>query len=530
MRLFPFCFLIILILCLSSVKSDNIQGTLAINGGLIINFTSPTETSGSIIHRSSIQINVTASSSGIELENITIRLYNSTRSLINSSSRNNFCYQETANVSTVCGGLDTGNYVVANQYFYINYTKPVNTIRAIWQVKHGNSTNANAYNITLPAGCMSNNTIALRIYSGGDSNPNSYPQCYNYTSSTWITVGNSWTSSGDSTWSSSGSIELYDGDWGTYSIYKLAGAGSWKNSIDENYNGKIYEEAMIWNFQFSGFTNLADGLYLFNATVYDNGNSSSTETRNVTLTPEVTPDTRGGGGGGGSYGGCSTSWSCTAWNICLGGKQTRTCSKLNEFCNATSSKPLEQRLCYASSIAKGKSNGTRQVLFDINIKAINKEVLSGKNLNVIVGLINLGVSGRVNASLYYKILDSNNAEVYSESEIVPVETQLEFIKEVDISFLPAGNYKITADMIYKGQKEPAHAEALFTIGKPGGITGAVLGAMTSSTGIVVIALIAGLSISMIIVSNLLKKARLAKIKALRMNKSKAIMLKSLYKS
>ncbi|MEM2954772.1 MAG: hypothetical protein QW625_02375, partial [Candidatus Nanoarchaeia archaeon] len=51
-----------------------------------IHFVSPTETSGSIINRNYIQVNVTASDSGTSLKNITIYLYNSTGSLINSTN------------------------------------------------------------------------------------------------------------------------------------------------------------------------------------------------------------------------------------------------------------------------------------------------------------------------------------------------------------------------------------------------------------------------------------------------------------
>ncbi|MEM5772357.1 MAG: hypothetical protein QXO65_02480, partial [Candidatus Aenigmatarchaeota archaeon] len=52
----------------------------------LIQFVSPTETNGSIIYRNYIQVNVTASDSGSGLKNITIYLYNSTGSLINSSN------------------------------------------------------------------------------------------------------------------------------------------------------------------------------------------------------------------------------------------------------------------------------------------------------------------------------------------------------------------------------------------------------------------------------------------------------------
>src|SRR3989304_4727948 len=74
------------------------------------------------------------------------------------------CYQEFANVSTVCGGINTGNYLVTNDsnqgYFYINYTKPINFIGALWQVKHGNNSQNIQYNITIPDDCI-NSTLQL---------------------------------------------------------------------------------------------------------------------------------------------------------------------------------------------------------------------------------------------------------------------------------------------------------------------------------------------------------------------------------
>jgi hypothetical protein len=107
-----------------------------------------------------------------------------------------FCYQESANVSTGCGGLDTGSYVFSpwkgyeygdwvdtsnvidgdwNTYgsdtegtgsgiLLINYTKPAGaTSDSLWQVKDGNGTD----NLTIPYDCLSYdpNTLQLRIVS-----------------------------------------------------------------------------------------------------------------------------------------------------------------------------------------------------------------------------------------------------------------------------------------------------------------------------------------------------------------------------
>ena len=59
--------------------------------------------------------------------------------LILSLGFSDACYQETANVSTACGGLSTGSYSDnTTSIFYINYTKPSQTTNSsLWQVKHG---------------------------------------------------------------------------------------------------------------------------------------------------------------------------------------------------------------------------------------------------------------------------------------------------------------------------------------------------------------------------------------------------------
>ncbi|MBU1252662.1 MAG: hypothetical protein KJ905_00315 [Nanoarchaeota archaeon] len=48
------------------------------------------------------------------------------------------------------------------------------------------------------------------------------------------------------------------------------------------------------------------------------------------------------GGGGGSS--CTTTWECTEWSRCLNGIETRTCTKLKDYCSAFQ-KPLESTTC-----------------------------------------------------------------------------------------------------------------------------------------------------------------------------------------
>lgn len=54
-----------------------------------------------------------------------------------------------------------------------------------------------------------------------------------------------------------------------------------------------------------------------------------------------------GGGGSGTITVCNTQWSCSDWNECIGGEQTRICSYPEGVCAPTSEKPTEAQLCIA---------------------------------------------------------------------------------------------------------------------------------------------------------------------------------------
>ena len=171
-----------------------------------------------------------------------------------------WCYQETANVSTACGGLSTGTYATDNDgtseaigHFYINYSKPATATTAKWQVKHGKNYTA-PYNITINQSCFDAfaNQISVRIKSWYVDTPNSYSQPYCYNGSAWIEVGTQ--KSGTVV---SGSTEtafkyLYDGDWTTFAHASNFQPGVWTgfdiDGLNPSYGGRdIYEEAMIWN-------------------------------------------------------------------------------------------------------------------------------------------------------------------------------------------------------------------------------------------------------------------------------------------
>ncbi len=165
-----------------------------------------------------------------------------------------WCYQETANVSTVCGGLDTGSYGLEGYYFYINYTKPAGaTNNSNWQVKHADY---GIYNVTgIPADCWAQDPLQFRANSDNVlSSISSNVQCN--TGSGWQTIGQSYSascSSGMSWGTCELGYRLYDGNWNTYASYEN---GGWPDSdyywcdtpkcSSPDIAMRFYEEGMWW--------------------------------------------------------------------------------------------------------------------------------------------------------------------------------------------------------------------------------------------------------------------------------------------
>lgn len=164
------------------------------------------------------------------------------------------CYQEFTNVSTACGGLDTGSYEFVGEFgsivnpakygidgnyntytvsypvvglnssgaIYINYTKPDNVHRSsLWQLKY--LTNGNpAINFTIPQNCFeySNDWLLFRINSTIDI------------LNDWITIN----------------ATCYNGV--TYSnIYYYN-----DTSLTFEPTPVIYEEGMYWRYNITEFT------------------------------------------------------------------------------------------------------------------------------------------------------------------------------------------------------------------------------------------------------------------------------------
>ena len=159
-----------------------------------------------------------------------------------------WCYQETANVSSVCDTITTPNNGTYNQddpSVYMNYTKPVGALNtSLWQVKHGNLT---TYNVSLPGWCWNYSSTNLQLRLSSVTGFSSYGQCYN---GTWNTISNISSIAGGSADFANGDWHsVIDGNWSSHAV-RVSVLG-WKiapNDADSGVFYRIYEEAMWWAF------------------------------------------------------------------------------------------------------------------------------------------------------------------------------------------------------------------------------------------------------------------------------------------
>lgn len=127
------------------------------------------------------------------------------------------CYQESTNISTLCGGKSTGSYAydagwegnnvgtgediidgnwstgarlwinVSNAFLYINYTKPTRALSADWQWQDGCT---GLFNLSVPEQCF-NASGTLEFYLSADQNSQNY-WCNNGTDWVWLMNCTNW--------------------------------------------------------------------------------------------------------------------------------------------------------------------------------------------------------------------------------------------------------------------------------------------------------------------------------------------------
>jgi len=179
---------------------------------------------------------------------------------------------------------------------------------------------------------------------------------------------------------------------------------------------------------------------------------------------------------------CIDTWSCKKWSECSKkGKQTRKCSKTNS-CRSRKHKPSTKKDCvYRGSKYKPPKKEEipeqiqvpepievviedtgREILFDINVEMVDGEMITSDEMLIKIGLLNFGLPGLVHVNLTYQIV-SGDEIYYHDEEIVPVETQVEFLRTLNVSDIPDGHYTLVLDLSYRGQLEPAKAQRDFAI-------------------------------------------------------------------
>lgn len=92
------------------------------------------------------------------------------------------------------------------------------------------------------------------------------------------------------------------------------------------------------------------------------------------------------------------------------------------------------------------------------------KVAPGEFLPISVRLVNFGGGRRVDVTINYQILDSNDVVVLTETETVAVETTASFVKIIQIpNDLPPGKYTASSDITYETQEVPATSKFQFTV-------------------------------------------------------------------
>jgi len=98
--------------------------------------------------------------------------------------------------------------------------------------------------------------------------------------------------------------------------------------------------------------------------------------------------------------------------------------------------------------------------------ALISRVAPGEFLPISVKLVNFGGGRRVDVTIDYQILNSNNIAVVTQSETVAVETTAGFVKNLQIPYnLSSGEYTAVSKITYEGQEVPATAQYQFSVEK-----------------------------------------------------------------
>lgn len=117
--------------------------------------------------------------------------------------------------------------------------------------------------------------------------------------------------------------------------------------------------------------------------------------------------------------------------------------------NDLSLEKLKRGAAPAVKIIRDSAEKIGDALFDIILTIPDDEILLRENLLISVELTNFGSAGKTDVELTYIITDSFGNVVLIEHEKRVVETQLSFLKEINLpNDLGYGNYNLLVEMLY----------------------------------------------------------------------------------
>ena len=198
--------------------------------------------------------------------------------IIYASQLNSWCYQETANISTACGGLSTGRYDIlttdANSVYNgvnITYDIPDKVTNLSWMIREGNG---NIINLSLTEKCynysFTERKVILQVVSSQSGiTGNSNYSCYNGTGFEIIYNLPDFGSSGvdlSITAIQPDFHNLIDGIWDTGWLYDKTTPqpGRTCNITNGTAAAIIWEEGIFWETNY-----LKENSILFNSTTYE---------------------------------------------------------------------------------------------------------------------------------------------------------------------------------------------------------------------------------------------------------------------
>lgn len=125
--------------------------------------------------------------------------------------------------------------------------------------------------------------------------------------------------------------------------------------------------------------------------------------------------------------------------------------------------PILLFLLFACVISVKAQNATPSAVNTANEGADNR-VAPGEFLPVSIKLVNFGSQTRVDVITTYTIFDSNNKQVYSESETVAVDTTASFVKRIQLpDTIKPGTYTLKSSIKYPYQEAPAVSSFPFKV-------------------------------------------------------------------